>query len=95
MRLGVGQLILQRQIGKAKLGVVVADRSQGAGLGTELVRRRFTSRATKKSAVEARILSENGAKLALAKHFHFDCGADGDRPSLIATHDFDAPHAAT
>jgi hypothetical protein len=45
--------------------------------------------------VEARILSENGAKLALAKHFHFDCGADGDRPSLIATHDFDAPHAAT
>ena len=55
----------------------------------------FTWRATKKSAVEARILSDNGPMLALANHFHFDCVPDGDLASLIATHDFDAPHAAS
>jgi acetyltransferase len=93
---GVGRLARQRQMEEAELGVVVADRCQGAGLGTELVRRLLQiARSEKIRRVEAHILSENSAMVALAKHFHFDCVADEDLASLTATLHLDGPRQET
>jgi len=93
---GVGRLARQRQMEEAELGVVVADRCQGAGLGTELVRRLLQiARSEKIRRVEAHILSENSAMVALAKHFHFDCVADEDLASLTATLHLDGPSQET
>jgi acetyltransferase len=84
--IGVGRLARQRQVENAELGVVVVDGCQGAGLGTELVHRLLQiARAEKIRRVEAHILSENFAMVALAKHFHFDCVPDEDAASLTAT----------
>jgi acetyltransferase len=47
--IGVGRLARQRQIEDAELGVVVADRFQRAGLGTELMRRLLQIARTRKS----------------------------------------------
>ncbi len=81
---------------EAELGVVVADRCQGAGLGTELVRRLLQiARAEKIRRVEAHILSENSPMVALAKHFHFDCVPDEDPASLTATLHLDGPRNET
>jgi len=94
--IGVGRLARQRQMDEAELGVVVADRCQRAGLGTELVRRLLQiARAEKIRRVEAHILSENSAMVALAKHFHFDCVPDEDLASLTATLHLDGPRKET
>jgi acetyltransferase len=86
--IGVGRLARQRQIEEAELGVVIADRCQGAGLGTELMRRLLQiARAEKIRRIEAHILSENSPMVALAKRFHFDCVSDEDPASLTATLD--------
>jgi acetyltransferase len=93
---GVGRLARQRRMEEAELGVVVADRCQGAGLGTELVRRLLQiARAEKIRRVEAHILSENSPMVALAKHFHFDCVRDEDPTSLVATLHLDGPRKET
>jgi acetyltransferase len=93
---GVGRLARQRQTDEAELGVVVADRCQGAGLGTELVRRLLQiARAEKIRRVEVHILSENSPMVALAKHFHFDCVSDEDPASLTATLHLDGPRKET
>jgi len=93
---GVGRLARRRQMDEAELGVVVADRCQGAGLGTELVRRLLQiARAEKIRRVEAHILSENSPMVALAKHFHFDCVPDEDLASLTATLHLDGPRKET
>jgi acetyltransferase len=93
---GVGRLARQRKMEEAELGVVVADRCQGAGLGTELVRRLLQiARAEKIRRVEAHILSENSPMVALAKHFHFDCVPDEDLASLTATLHLDRPRNET
>ena len=92
--LGVGRLARQWKMGEAELGVLVADRFQGAGLGTELVRRLIhVARAEKIHRVVAHILSENAPMVALAKHFHFDCVRDEDALSLTATLNLDVPAA--
>ena len=84
--LGVGRLARERQIAKAELGVVVADRCQGSGLGTELVHRLLEiARSEKIHSVVAHILSENSPMLAIAKHFHFDC-LFRRRPGLAYCH---------
>ncbi len=81
---------------EAELGVVVADRCQGAGLGTELVRRLLQiARSEKIRRVEAHILSENSAMVALAKRFHFDCARDDDPASLTATLHLEGPPTET
>ena len=86
--IGVGRLARQRRIEEAELGVVVADRCQGAGLGTELMRRLLQiARAEEIQRIEAHILAENPPMIALAKRFHFDCVSDEDTASLTATLD--------
>jgi Acyl-CoA synthetase (NDP forming) len=84
--IAVGRLARLRQIEEAELGVVVADRCQGAGLGTELMRRLLQiARVEKIRRIEAHILSKNSPMIALAKRFHFDCVSDEDPASLTAT----------
>jgi acetyltransferase len=86
--IAVGRLARQRQIEEAELGIVVADCCQGAGLGTELMRRLLQiARPEKIRRIEAHILSENSSMIALAKRFHFDCVSDQDPASLTATLD--------
>jgi acetyltransferase len=88
--LGVGRLTRQRSPGDAELGVLVTDRCQGAGLGTELVRRLIeVARSEKLRRVIANILSENQAMLKLATRFHFAVTRDEDPVSLIAILDLD------
>jgi acetyltransferase len=83
-------LARQRQVEDAELGVVVADRCQRAGLGTELMRRLLQiARVEKIRRVEAHILWENSHMVALAKHFHFDCVPDEDPASVTATLNLD------
>jgi acetyltransferase len=94
--LGVGRLARERQMGEAELGVVVADRCQGSGIGTELVRRLLQiARSEKIHSVEAHILLKNAPMLAIAKHFHFDCVPDEDPASLTATIHLDGSHTET
>jgi acetyltransferase len=86
--IGVGRLARQQRIEEAELAVVVADRCQGAGLGTELMCRLLQiARAEKIRRIEAHILSKNSPMIALAKRFHFDFVPDEDPASLTATLD--------
>ncbi len=83
--LGVGRLARQRSPEDAELGILVTDRCQGAGLGTELVRRLIeVARREKLRRVIAYILSENQAMLKLARRFHFAVTRDQDPISLTA-----------
>ena len=83
--LAVGRLIRQRSPEEAELGVLVTDRCQGAGLGTELVRRLIQISHTERiQRIEAHILAENKPMLALAKRFHFDLGPTDSDSSRIA-----------
>jgi acetyltransferase len=71
--LGVGRLTRKLSPEEAELGVLVADHCQGAGLGTELVRRLIQiARSEKIQRIVAYILPENAAMLALARRFHFE-----------------------
>jgi len=88
--LGVGRLTRQRDLSEAELGVVVADKWQGGGLGTELMRRLLhVARAEKIHRIVAHILSENTSMVALTRHFHFVCVPDEDPISLTATLDLE------
>src|SRR5215471_2354289 len=88
--LGVARLVRQRDEREAELGVVIADRWQGAGLGTELLRRLLEiARNEGIQQIKAEILSENAAMLALAKLFHFKLVPDDDLRSLTATLDLE------
>ena len=90
--LGVGRLVRQRDEREAELGVVVADRCQGVGLGTELVRRLIEiARCEGIGSIKAAILSENASMVGLAKHFHFRVVRDADLRSMTATLDLDFP----
>ena len=83
--LGVGRLVRQRDEREAELGVVVADRWQGAGLGTELVGRLIEiAKGEGIDRIKAEILSENAAMVALAKHFHFHFVRDEDLRAMTA-----------
>jgi len=94
--LGVGRLIRQRDTSEAELGVVVADKWQGGGLGTELMRRLLhVARVEKIPRISAHILSENAPMAALARRFHFVCVPDEDPISVTATLDLkDLPPSA-
>ena len=84
--LGVARLVRQRDERVAELGVVIADRWQGMGLGTELLRRLLEiARNEGIERITAEILSENLAMLALAKRFHFLLVSDQDFRSITGT----------
>ena len=84
--LGVGRLVRQRDEREAQLGMVVADRWQRAGLGTELLGRLLEiAKSEGIERIQADILSENTAMVALAKHFHFSFARDEDPRSLVAS----------
>jgi acetyltransferase len=88
--LGVGRLSRQRDKSEAELGIVVADKWQGGGLGTELMRRLLqVARAEKIRRIVAHILSENTSMDALVRHFHFVRVPDDDPISLTATLDLE------
>jgi acetyltransferase len=88
--LGVGRLTRQRSPAEAELGVLVTDRCQGVGLGTELVRRLIeVARSERLRRVIANILSENQAMLKLATRFHFAVTREDGPSSLIAILDLD------
>jgi acetyltransferase len=93
--LGVGRLTRQRSPEDAELGVLVTDRCQGAGLGTELVRRLIeVARSEKLRRVIAHILPENQAMLKLASHFEFAVTRDEDPFSVTAILDLDGHRSA-
>ena len=86
--LGVGRLTRQRNRQEAELGILVTDRCQGAGLGTELLGRLMdVARKENVQRVIAHILAENQAMLGLARHFHFAVNRDEDPTALLATLD--------
>ena len=75
---------------EAELGVLVADRCQGSGLGRELVAHLIQiARAEKIHTIVAHILTENAPMLALARHFHFTSvpGSDPTSHTAILTLD--------
>jgi acetyltransferase len=83
--LGVGRLTKQLGHEEAELGVLVADRYQGSGLGRELVGRLIEiARAEKIHSIVAHILSENAGMLALARRFGFEAVPGNEAGSLIA-----------
>jgi acetyltransferase len=84
-------LTRQRAPRDAELAVLVTDRCQGAGLGTELVRRLIdVARSEKLLRIVARILSENRTMLRLARHFQFEIAGEERNPdSLIAILELD------
>ena len=88
--LGVGRLIRQRDRSEAELGVVVVDKWQSAGLGTDLMRRLLqVARAERIRRIVAHILTENASMVSLARDFHFVCVPDDDPISLTATLDLE------
>jgi acetyltransferase len=90
--LAVGRLVQKQVEGESELGLVVADRWQRSGLGTELMRRLIgLARHEEIRCIQADILSENKAMLALAKHFHFQLVPDTDLKSFAASLNID-PH---
>jgi acetyltransferase len=83
---GVARLVRERDEREAELGLLVADRWQGVGLGSELMRRLVQiARSEGIQRISAEILSENAAMLALAKHFHFELIRGEDPRSLKAS----------
>ena len=82
----MGRLVRQADDAEAELAVVITDRCQEMGLGTELVRRLIeVAKCEGIRRIKAEILSENTAMVKLAKHFHFDCVRGDDVQSLTAT----------
>jgi acetyltransferase len=84
--LGVGRLKRQISPTDGELAVIVSDRFQGRGLGTEMVRRLIdAARREGLRRIIALILSENAAMLALARHLHFVIAPGEDSLSCTAT----------
>ena len=82
--LGIGRLKRQENPRDAELGILVTDRHQAAGLGTEILSRLIdVARHENISRVVATILSENQAMLALARRFHFVLN-QGEDPAILS-----------
>ena len=83
--LAVARLTKRGSPDEAELGIVVADRWQRMGLGTELVERLTQFAADEKiHRVVAHILTDNTAMLRLAEHFHFHVTLDEDPAARLA-----------
>jgi len=83
--LGVARLTKQASPDEAELGIVVADRWQNMGLGTELFQqlRKFAV-DEKIRRIVAHILADNTAMLHLVRHFHFKITLDEDPAARLA-----------
>ena len=83
--LGVGRLSRGREHSDAEVAVLVTDRFQNAGLGTELLRKLIeVARAEKISSIVAHILPENAGMRGLAKRFGFEIQDTSDPGTLTA-----------
>lgn len=81
--LGIGRLKRQGNLSDAELGILVTDRYQAAGLGTEILARLIeVARREKIGRVVATILSDNEAMLKLARRFHFTL-SPSDAPAAL------------
>ena len=81
--LGVGRLTRERDTSEGELAVLVTDRFQRGGLGTELVRCLIeVARQEHYTRIVAHILPENAAMHALAKRFAFSTEPSAD-PSIV------------
>ncbi|HKQ87357.1 MAG TPA: GNAT family N-acetyltransferase, partial [Candidatus Acidoferrales bacterium] len=84
----VARLTKERAEAEAEIAVVVSDAYQGIGLGTEMVRRLIdVGRDEKLERIVAKMLPENNAMLALARHFGFLPRADADLDGLTVVLD--------
>lgn len=81
----VGRLSKSRIAKEAEVAVLVSDRYQGQGLGTELVGRLIqVGRDEKLQEIVANILPENLAMRALATHFGFKIRKSDDPCMIVA-----------
>jgi len=93
--LGVGRLVRQGDGSEAELGLLVTDRWQGCGVGTELLTRLIEiAQHEGIERIRAEMLSENHAMLALAKRFHFQMGQGKDYKTFTAALPLDSPAPA-
>ena len=84
--LGVGRLKRQLSPTNGELGVIVSDKYQGRGMGTEIVRLLINvARREGLRRIIAVILSRNAAMLALAKRLQFSITRGEDPLSFTAT----------
>ena len=94
--LGVGRLVRQGDGSEAELGLLVTDRWQGCGVGTELLTRLIEiAQHEGIERIRAEMLSENHAMLALAKRFHFAVGQGKDYKTFTAALPLESPSSAT
>ncbi|MFZ0582232.1 MAG: GNAT family N-acetyltransferase [Candidatus Acidiferrales bacterium] len=81
----VGRLTRARAASEAEVAVLVSDRYQRHGLGTELVRRLIQVASDQKiQEIVANILPENMGMRALADHFGFAIHESDDPGMVIA-----------
>lgn len=81
--LAVGRLVKESHSGNAELGMLVIDRWQNQGLGTELLRRLIeVARAENYAGISAVMLEQNAAMRALAVRFGFRVNS-GEDPGTI------------
>jgi acetyltransferase len=86
--LGVGRLKRQLAPTDGELAVIVSDKYQGRGMGTEIVRRLIdVARREGLRRIIAVILSQNAAMLALARRLQFAITRRADPLSFTATLD--------
>ena len=83
--LAVGRLTRERDPRRGEVAVLVTDRVQHLGLGTELLSRLIdVARQEKLEQLTAHILIENTAMRALTKRFGFTVGAAGESSEVAA-----------
>jgi acetyltransferase len=83
--LAIGRLTRLRDPGEAEMAVVVADRFQNLGLGTELVRRLIEfARAERYVRIVAHILPENVYMRKLAERFHLETEPGADPTQIVS-----------
>ncbi|MGH9773910.1 MAG: bifunctional acetate--CoA ligase family protein/GNAT family N-acetyltransferase [Candidatus Acidiferrales bacterium] len=83
--LAVGRLTKERTGGEGEVAVLVSDKYQKLGLGTELLGRLIqVGRDEKLREIVANILPENTAMRSLAKHFSFQVRATNDPTMVVA-----------
>ena len=86
--LGVGRLTKVFDEREGEVAVLVSDRHQSQGLGTELLRRVIeVGRAEKLERIVANILPENMAMRSLADHFSFSSRPTDDPTMLVGVLD--------
>jgi len=86
--LAVGRMTKIPDSCEAEVAVLVSDKAQKQGLGTELVRRLIeVARDEKLERIVAVILPENYGMMALARHFHFTIRGSADPKVIVAVLD--------